>query len=173
MIETYREKLIEIDKRAREIEKEREKIISEMKSNGLYLDTDGNIKLNKETYGLFWNISYCAYYVGEHGMYTTEATGATSIQESDAKKLKQAMKEKKYDEAAEIISAYTPIEDYIIENTVENGKVTENDKKWEWVTKDKGYNDGDMNPGSKFSIRKTSLWEIQEIENYYEEDVAP
>jgi hypothetical protein len=30
-----------------------------------------------------------------------------------------------------------------------------------------------MNPGSKFSIRKTSLREIQEIENYYEEDVAP
>jgi hypothetical protein len=172
-MKAFEERLNEINKKMKEAIQEKNELFKDMKEQGYYVDENDQIQKNKATMGLFWDFSYCDYYVGEKGMYTTDGKGAAELTEKQCQTIKQLFKDGDYEAVVGIIEKVMDIDGYFLEGPLENGKVFEENGIWTWKTKDKGEMDGQMNPGSKIYIKETSKQEIESFESYYDEDVAP
>lgn len=162
----------------KKLKMEEKALRKELRSSGLILVGD-KILENKETFGLFWSLDYCSHYVGEHGMYMDRAKGACEISVEVFNKIEKLLRDLSTSESneatetlSELLAEYIPLEDYVYNNMLSDGIISFKEMQAKWVTIEEGTNDGQMNPGSYFEIRKTTLNQIHTVKNVFEEDVC-
>jgi len=188
MVKELIEKLHTIDKKINSFVNEKKGIVEELLSHGYYINEQGEVVENKKTLGLFWKIDYCDYYVGEHGMYNMEGEGATEISENELKEIEEAFEKKKFKKISTFLERKTTFPSYVFSNTLKYGLVNDvgledydedeltpfqldDTLLFKWKTDQYGDDEEEMDYGSKFEIRETTLKEIEETPFRFEKDI--
>lgn len=162
----------QLDSQIAALQKEREEALNKLAR--FPKDNEEEKNPNEEVWGLRWSFTYCSHYVGEIGMYTDAGYGTEEISEEDVTRIRECIEEGDKDTIGEIVAKYNCEDsEYIWVNTVDYGKFTVSDENIRWETKQKGYNDDQMRPGSYFEIKRMTRGTIEEADFYFEEDISP
>lgn len=162
----------QLDSQIAALQKEREEALNRLAR--FPKDNEEEKNPNEEVWGLHWDFTYCSHYVGEKGMYTDAGHGTEELSEEEVNLIRECIKGGDSDAIGEIIAKYScKHSDYIWTNTITYGNYTVSDEKIHWKTEQKGYNDGQMRPGTYFEIKRMTRQSIENADFYFEEDISP